>query len=136
LQALMVVHRLKVIPPTNESSQNSYRSACYLLRLGHPFKFSKVHGTARALKPEYFLELYLTAFFSSSSSLPHQPQFIDSTTPPLSLQSGIIDQPAPTFHPKRTITHHLTIHRHDATQSPSSQPYGSLPNSKPRRHFQ
>src|SRR5271156_4156104 len=67
----------------------------------------------------------------------HQPQFIDSTTtPPLSLQSGITDQPAPTFYPKRTITHHLTIHRHDATQSPSSQPYGSLSNSKPRRHFQ
>jgi hypothetical protein len=77
---LTVVQGLKVIPLTNGSSNNSYYSACYLLHLGHPFKFSKVHNTARALKTEYFLELYLTAFFSSSSSLPHQPHIHSSAS--------------------------------------------------------
>lgn len=65
---------------TNESSNNSYYSACYFLRSGHPSKFFKVHDTARALKTEYFLELCPTAFFSSSSSLPHQPHIHSSAS--------------------------------------------------------
>ena len=47
----------------------------------------------------------------------HQQLFIGPTTLLLSLHPNIRDQPAPTFDPKRTIAHHLTVYRHDATHN-------------------
>src|SRR5277367_3997066 len=74
-----------------------------------PFRASlrilKVHDTTRALKTEYFLELCPTAFFSSSSSLPHQPHIhssASSTTVHRFNYSTILT----------TIRHHRSTHTH------------------------
>src|SRR5271156_4156105 len=113
---------------TNESSNNLYYSACYFLRSGHPSKFFKVHETARALKIEYFLELCPTAFFSSSSSLPHQPHIHSSVSPTTVHRFNYYSATLTTIrHHRPTRTHILSKENHYPPPHHSSSRCNSEP---------
>src|SRR5256885_9872084 len=65
-------------------------------------ELSKLNTSSNSVLQPSSLPLLHSHINHTSIHQLHQPQFIGSTTPPLSLQSSITGQPAPTFHPKRT----------------------------------